>query len=185
MGKYYLWHSKLEQKFWNLNQSQHIAQEICCRASINFFFSWCNDKSFFLSRDPSVPFSEERRRLVPNLQRLRDCTARVAKSDLNSTEAYFATKNSTKKWPKNGLKLPKIAQKLAPAEKNSTDMSVASAAFCISSLPNIWPYSPLEQVFNFHYQVSVERDRRLSLGPEAHKVFQEKGRQLRIIIFLF
>ena len=37
---------------------------------------------------------------------------RVAKSDLNSTDAYFATKNSTKKWPKNDLKLPKIAQKL-------------------------------------------------------------------------
>ena len=34
-----------------------------------------------------------------------------AKSDLNSTEAYFATKISTKKWPKNDLKLPKIAQK--------------------------------------------------------------------------
>ena len=33
---------------------------------------------------------------------------RVAKSDLNSTDAYFATKNSTK----NGIKLPKIAQKL-------------------------------------------------------------------------
>ena len=35
---------------------------------------------------------------------------RVAKSDLNSTDAYFATKNSTKKWPKKDLKLPKIAQ---------------------------------------------------------------------------
>ena len=36
---------------------------------------------------------------------------RVAKSDLNSTKQYFATKISTKKWPKNDLKLPKIAQK--------------------------------------------------------------------------
>ena len=36
---------------------------------------------------------------------------RVAKNDLNSTEQYFATTNSTKKWPKNDLRLPKIAQK--------------------------------------------------------------------------
>ena len=36
---------------------------------------------------------------------------RVAKSDLNSKKQYFATKISTKKWPKNDLKLPKIAQK--------------------------------------------------------------------------
>ena len=42
---------------------------------------------------------------------------RVAKSDLNSTEQYFATKNSTKKWPKNDLKLPKIAQKLPKIAK--------------------------------------------------------------------
>ena len=58
-------------------------------------------------------------------------------------------KISTKKWPKNDPKLPKLAQKLpkiakmaqkwpkmaqklATAEKNSTDISVASAAFCIS-----------------------------------------------------
>ena len=60
-----------------------------------------------------------------------DVNFRVAKRDLNSTDAYFATKNSNKKWPKNDLKLPKIvqkwskiaqigpkmAQKLAPAEK--------------------------------------------------------------------
>ena len=31
-----------------------------------------------------------------------------------------------------GQKWPKMAQKLAPADKNSTDISVASAAFCIS-----------------------------------------------------
>ena len=37
------------------------------------------------------------------------------------------------KWPQ----IAKMAQKLAPAEKNSTDMSAASAAFCISELsPN-------------------------------------------------
>ena len=31
-------------------------------------------------------------------------------------------------------KLPKLAQKLAPAKKNSTDISAASATFCISDL---------------------------------------------------
>ena len=36
------------------------------------------------------------------------------------------------KWPR-GQKWPKMAQKLAPAEKNSTDISAASAAFCISA----------------------------------------------------
>ena len=37
---------------------------------------------------------------------------RVAKSNLNSTDAYFATKKlAPKKWPKNDLELPKIAQK--------------------------------------------------------------------------
>ena len=41
----------------------------------------------------------------------RDKKARVAKSDLDSTDAYFATKNQHKKWPKNDLKLPKITQK--------------------------------------------------------------------------
>ena len=44
------------------------------------------------------------------------------------------TKNYPK-LPKLAQKLPKIAkmdQKLAPAEKNSTDISAASAAFCIS-----------------------------------------------------
>ena len=67
-------------------------------------------------------------------------------------------KNSTKKWPKIaqkwskiaqiGPKRPKIAkmaqkwpqmaQKLAPAEKkNSTDISAASATFCISGLWNL------------------------------------------------
>ena len=30
-----------------------------------------------------------------------------AKSDLKSTEAYFATKYSTEKWPKNDPKWPK------------------------------------------------------------------------------
>ena len=52
--------------------------------------------------------------------------SRASKSDLNSTEAYFATKNDQK--------LPKMAQKLAQAEKNSTDISAASATFCISAL---------------------------------------------------
>ena len=33
---------------------------------------------------------------------------------------------------KMAQKLPQMAQKLAPAEKNSTDISAASAAFCIS-----------------------------------------------------
>ena len=68
-------------------------------------------------------------------------------------------KISTKKWPQNDLKLPKIAQKwpkiaqigpkmtqncqngpkmtqngpkISTSRKNSTDMSAASAAFCIS-----------------------------------------------------
>ena len=40
--------------------------------------------------------------------------SRVAKSDLNSTEVYLATKKlaQKQKLPKNYLKLPKIAQKL-------------------------------------------------------------------------
>ena len=36
---------------------------------------------------------------------------RVAKSDLNSTEAYFATKNQHQKMAQKNLKLPNIAQK--------------------------------------------------------------------------
>ena len=38
--------------------------------------------------------------------------SRVAKSDLNSTEVYLATKKlaQKQKWPKNYLQLPKIAQ---------------------------------------------------------------------------
>ena len=59
----------------------------------------------------------------------RDKKARVAKSDLNSTDAYFATKNQHQKMAQ---KWPKTAQKLAPAE-NSTDKSAASATFCISA----------------------------------------------------
>ena len=38
------------------------------------------------------------------------------------------------KRPKMAQKWPKTAQKLAPAEKDSTDISAASAAFCISAL---------------------------------------------------
>ena len=52
-------------------------------------------------------------------------------------------KNSTKTWPKNDPKWPKmaqqwpkIAQKWAPVEKNSTDISAASATFCISA--HLW-----------------------------------------------
>ena len=44
---------------------------------------------------------------------------RVAKSDLNSTDAYFATKNQHQK------------------HRYSTDISAASAAFCIS----VWWHS--------------------------------------------
>ena len=36
-------------------------------------------------------------------------------------------------------KLPKMAQKLAPAEKNSTDISAASATFSISATNSTHP----------------------------------------------
>ncbi len=42
------------------------------------------------------------------------------------------TQNSPK-WLKLAQKWPQMAQKLAPAEKYSTDISAASAAFCISA----------------------------------------------------
>ena len=41
-------------------------------------------------------------------------------------------------------KWPKMAPKLAPAEKNSTDISAASATFCISVLSKYWMLIDIE-----------------------------------------
>ena len=50
-----------------------------------------------------VPSSEPHRPLAHHIQvgdGDGDGDGRVAKGDLNRTDAYFAKKNSTKKWPK-------------------------------------------------------------------------------------
>ena len=53
------------------------------------------------------------------------------------------TQNSPKitqnfpKWPKNDPKFSKMAQKLAPAKKNSRDISPVSPTYCISGHPSL------------------------------------------------
>ena len=62
---------------------------------------------------------------------------------------FWPTKISTKKWPKNDPKWPKNLHQL----KNSTDISAASAAFCISD----WRRGGVDRDEQDHQQPGQQR----------------------------
>ena len=85
---------------------------------------WCLCLKLWISNLPCIVLGLSFVLVSDRIRSENNNCCRVAKSDLNSTEAYFATKKiSTKKWPKNDLKLPKLAQKWPKIAKNGPKMN--------------------------------------------------------------
>ena len=139
-----LWFPGYFSRFWVLRKQCFQCRKIKIETSFkvfilkehrknnlkNIFFPW--ESGFWISVFGHGAI------VLPNVHIVHCKTTTEMQKVIKMAEINFWPKKiSTKKWSKNDPKLPKMAQKLAPAKKNSRDISPVSPTFCISatSLP--------------------------------------------------